>query len=111
MARIRGLKLRTGAGSRHAALLTDVARCGHVGDEKIEQAVVVDVAEVGAHRIVRLVWYDVMDDVGERAVSVISIQPVRSGKVVCDVDVRPAVVVEVPPGRGVSGALAGDPGV
>jgi hypothetical protein len=49
-----------------------------------------------------------VDHVRERAVPVVAVELVRDPVVVGDVEVGPAVVVEVPPGRRVALGLAGD---
>ena len=75
---------------------------GHVGDQEVDQPVVVHVAQVRAHRGKRGVRQDAVDDVGERAVAVVVVELVGNAVVVCDVKIGPAVVVVVPPGGGMA---------
>jgi hypothetical protein len=46
--------------------------------------------------------HDVVDHVRERAVAIVAVQKVGRLEIVRDVQVRPAVVVVIPPRRGVS---------
>ena len=79
---------------------------GHVGDEEIDEAVVVHVARSAPIEENERVRQHAVDDVGERPVPVVVVELVGDAVVVGDVEVRPAVVVEVPPRRGVALRLA-----
>ena len=99
-----------GARVRHAALVLLRRGRRHVRHEQVDPPVVVHVAEVGAHGRVRRARHDAAGDLGEGAVAVVVVEEVRDGKIVRDVDVGPAVVVVVPPRRGMPLRFAGDAG-
>ena len=72
---------------------------GHVGGEQVDAPVVVEVANIAAHREPRRVRHGVADDVFKRAVAAVAVEHVRSAVVVRDVEVGVAVGVVVEPGR------------
>ena len=78
---------------------------GHIQSDKIEEPVVVDIAGIRAHREPRGVVDHAGDDIGEGAIAIVAKEIVGVGKVVGDVDVDEAVVVEVEPSGGESVAL------
>ena len=97
-------------GVRHAALVLLVRGRRHVGDEEVDQAVVVHVAEIRAHRGERRVRHDLSLTVGEGAVAVVVVELVGRAEVVGHVEIGPAVVVVVPPRGGMTAGFAGDAG-
>ena len=86
----------------HARHELRVVAVAHVGDEKIDEAVVVEVTGVGAHREVGDVREALIDDIGEGAVAVVEVEAVGRLEIIGDIDVRPAVVIDVEPERGVA---------
>ena len=82
----------------HAAMVLLMRARGHVRDEQVQPAVVVDVTEIRAHRGIGNVGDHLADDVRERAVAVVVVEAVGADKVVGHIEVGPAVAVVVPPG-------------
>lgn len=82
---------------------------GHVGADEVEQAVVVEIAEVAAHGEPRGVGEGCARGVGEGAVAIVAVEAVGAVEVVGDVDVGPAVVVVIPPGNAEAFVVAVDP--
>ena len=66
---------------------------------------------VGAHREIRDVRQALVDDVGEGAVALVEVEAIGRLEIVGDVDVGPAVVVDVDPERGVALGQAPDAGL
>ena len=83
---------------------------GHIGDVEIDQPVVVHVAQVCTHCGKCGVRQSEIHGVGERAVPVVAIKLVGFSVVVGDVDIGPAVVIKIPPGRRVTLRFTADSG-
>ena len=94
----------------HGDLGLVMGRRGHVGNEQIQQPVVVQVGAVRPHRRPTRVRHRLLDHVGERAVAVVVIKMLRIGEVVGHVEVHPAVAVVIPPRRREAVAFFRDPG-
>ena len=67
----------------------------HVSDEKVVVPVAVDVGEVHRHREVAAVAQRHLADEPEFAIAQIDPKPVRRLEVVANVNVRPAVLVDI----------------
>ena len=87
-----------------------VGGAGHVADEEVGEAVVVEVAKIGAHAEPGGVGEGGFDNVGEGAVAVVLVEGVGFFEVVCGEEVGVAVSVVVPPEAGVGDAEVGDAG-
>ena len=98
------------AGGGKTAAVALAGGGGHVGEQKVEVAVVVNVSEVGAHGGVWRVRDDGVGDVGKGAVAVVAVEVVGAGEVVGDEEIGPEVAIEVYPGGGVAEGRAGDAG-
>src|ERR1035438_5843866 len=75
---------------------------GHVRYEKVDQSIVVYVAQIGPHRRERSMGQVLSRRVGKGAVPVILVKLIRDAVIVGHIKVRPAVVIIVPPRRGVA---------
>ncbi len=71
----------------------------HVGGHEINQSVVIEIANISAHRGPWSVRNDLPDNVGERAIAVVAIELVGAKIIIGDIEIRPAVTVEIPPER------------
>ena len=77
-----------------------VVRCRrHVGNEQVQQAVIVQVSAVRPHRRPACVRHRLLQHVGERAVAVVVVKVLRIGEVVGHIKIQPAVAVVIPPRR------------
>ena len=83
----------------------------HVGDEQVEQTVVVQVGAVRPHRRPARVRHRLLDHVGECAVAVVVVKMLRIGEVVGHVEIKPAVAVVIPPRRREAMPFFREPGV
>ena len=73
---------------------------GHIGAHEVEQPVVIDIGCVGAHGVPRRVGQHFSGHVAERTVTMVEIKMIGAPKIVGYVEIRPAIVVKVPPGCG-----------
>ena len=81
---------------------------GHIRDEKVRQQVVIQIPLVRAHAEPAGMRRGVGQHIGERAVAVVPPEPVLAQKIIADVNVRPAVLIVVPPRRAETVAATGD---
>ena len=102
---------KAAAGLLHAIHEALAGVVPHVGDEKVDQAVVVEVAGIGAHRKVGDVGQALVHDVDEGAVALVEVEAVGGLEIVGDVEVGPAVLVGVEPDGGVALGEAPDAGL
>ena len=92
-----------GAAARigHAALVLFMRGRGHVGDQEIDEPVIVHIAQIRAHRGVGRVRHHLVEDIGEGTVAVVVVELVGRCEIAAHVEVGPAVVVVIPPDSGV----------
>ena len=108
--RIPDVLLCAAARIGHAALVLLVRGCGHVGDQKVDQPVIVHVSQIRAHRGIGRVRHHLIEDIGEGTIPIVAIELVGWCEIAAYIQVGPAVVIEIPPGGGVSLSLTGNPG-
>ena len=100
----------------HPDLLFIVAGEGHVGAEEVFQPVSIDVAGIGAHGEPGRGGDCSGGSVDEGAVAAVEVEAIRVAEIVADVEVEPAILIEIEPGGTESKAgvreagLAGDIG-
>ena len=82
-------------GDHNLRHLEQVRRAHHIGDKKIVVSVAVDVGEVHRHREVAAMAQCQLVDELEFAVALIDPKPVRRLKIVANINVRPAVLVDI----------------
>ena len=92
----------------HLALVLFVRGRGHVGDEQVNEAVIIHIAQVGSHGRKRHVRHHLVDDVGERSIPVVVVEPVAGAEIAGHIKIGPAVVVVIPPDGGMSLGFATD---
>ena len=98
----------------HANLVLVVSAARHIRRHEVGQAIVVQVARVGTHRVPRRVWHRRSDHIGEGDLpgrpgrAIVLVKVILAVKIVGDVEVRAAVLVVVPPHRGEAHLVAGD---
>ena len=100
------VEARPGIG--HHTLVLLMGGRGHVGDDEVDQSVVVHVTVIRAHGGESRVRQHASGNVGKRSIPVVMVKGVRHAVVVGNVKIRPTVVIIVPPGCRMTAGVQSD---